>query len=126
LTRPIHPVTTQRQTKIPMAYGRRLNRCGRSTEQPADRHRLQQRARVTKIIATTEPAISLEKSPTVVSPDVGGAFSLFGGIIIGRHVELVPDMRIGPGLASGVLASGHLLDCEIRSGRARYWNQDRV
>jgi activator of HSP90 ATPase len=49
---------------------------------------------VTKIIAATEPAISLEKSPTVVSPDVGGAFSLFGGIIMGRHVELVPDTRI--------------------------------
>jgi activator of HSP90 ATPase len=49
---------------------------------------------VTKIIAATEPAISVEKSPTVVSPDVGGAFSLFGGIIMGRHVELVPDTRI--------------------------------
>jgi activator of HSP90 ATPase len=49
---------------------------------------------VTKIVAATEPAISLEKSPTVVSPEVGGAFSLFGGIIVGRHVELVPDIRI--------------------------------
>jgi activator of HSP90 ATPase len=49
---------------------------------------------VTKIVAAREPAISLEKSPTVVSPDVGGAFSLFGGIIVGRHVELVPDTRI--------------------------------
>jgi activator of HSP90 ATPase len=49
---------------------------------------------VTKIIAATGPAISVEKSPTVVSPDVGGAFSLFGGIIVGRHVELVPDTRI--------------------------------
>ena len=35
-----------------------------------------------------------EKSPTVISPEVGGAFSLFGGIILGRHVELVPDTRI--------------------------------
>ena len=49
---------------------------------------------ITKIIAAKEPAISLEKSPTVISPDVGGAFSLFGGIILGRHVELVPDTRI--------------------------------
>ena len=49
---------------------------------------------VTKIVAAKDPAISIEKSPTVISPDVGGAFSLFGGIILGRHVELVPDTRI--------------------------------
>ena len=49
---------------------------------------------ITKIVAAKEPAISLEKSPTVISPEVGGAFSLFGGIIIGRHVELVPNTRI--------------------------------
>jgi activator of HSP90 ATPase len=49
---------------------------------------------VTKIAAATDPAISLEKSPTVVSSKEGGAFSLFGGIIVGRHVELVPDTRI--------------------------------
>jgi len=49
---------------------------------------------VTKIIAAKESAISLEKSPTVISPNVGGAFSLFGGIILGRHLELVPNTRI--------------------------------
>src|ERR1700726_2234903 len=50
--------------------------------------------KITKIVAAMEPAISLEKSPTVISPEVGGAFTLFGGIILGRHVELVPDTRI--------------------------------
>jgi activator of HSP90 ATPase len=49
---------------------------------------------LTKIVAAKEPAISVEKSPTVISPDVGGAFSLFGGIILGRHLELVPNTRI--------------------------------
>jgi activator of HSP90 ATPase len=49
---------------------------------------------VTKIVAATDPAISLEHSPTVISADVGGAFSLFGGIIVGRHLELVPDTRL--------------------------------
>lgn len=29
-----------------------------------------------------------------ISPDVGGAFSIFGGMILGRHVELVPYERI--------------------------------
>jgi activator of HSP90 ATPase len=36
------------------------------------------------------------KSDTVarISPEVGGAFSLFGGHITGRNVELVPNERI--------------------------------
>lgn len=49
---------------------------------------------VTKIAAAKDPAIALEKSPTAISPEVGGEFSLFGGIIVGRHVELVPNTRI--------------------------------
>jgi activator of HSP90 ATPase len=32
--------------------------------------------------------------PAQISRDVGGAFSLFGGHIIGRHLELVVDQRI--------------------------------
>src|SRR5271165_3249290 len=32
---------------------------------------------VTKIAAVKDPAISVEKSPTVISSDAGGAFSLF-------------------------------------------------
>jgi activator of HSP90 ATPase len=49
---------------------------------------------ITKIAAARDPAISLEKSPTVISLDLGGAFSLFGGIIVGRHIELVPYTRM--------------------------------
>ncbi len=29
-----------------------------------------------------------------ISPDVGGAFVIFGGVILGRHIELVPYERI--------------------------------
>jgi uncharacterized protein YndB with AHSA1/START domain len=32
--------------------------------------------------------------PTEVSREVGGAFTLFGGYITGRHIELVPSERI--------------------------------
>jgi activator of HSP90 ATPase len=32
--------------------------------------------------------------PTAISREVGGAFSIFGGHIIGRQIELVPDQRI--------------------------------
>src|SRR3981081_2899253 len=32
--------------------------------------------------------------PTEISREVGGAFLLFGGHIVGRHIELVPSERI--------------------------------
>jgi activator of HSP90 ATPase len=60
---------------------------------------------ITKIAAAADPAISREKSPTVISLDVGGAFSLFGGIIVGRHIELVPYTRI------------------VQAWRVRYWDR---
>ena len=33
-------------------------------------------------------------APTEIGHEAGGAFSLFGGYIAGRHVELVPNARI--------------------------------
>jgi activator of HSP90 ATPase len=32
--------------------------------------------------------------PTAISPVVGGSFTLFGGYVLGRHVELTPTARI--------------------------------
>jgi activator of HSP90 ATPase len=40
---------------------------------------------------------SLGSVPTKISPEVGGEFFLFGGHIIGRHLELVPNERIVQG-----------------------------
>jgi uncharacterized protein YndB with AHSA1/START domain len=37
---------------------------------------------------------SLGSVPTKISSEVGGEFFLFGGHIIGRHLELVPNERI--------------------------------
>ena len=54
----------------------------------------QQFNKVTQISAAMDSSISLEKAPTQISREVGGAFSLFGGIIVGRHIELVPNERI--------------------------------
>lgn len=39
-------------------------------------------------------AANLGNSPTNISRDLGGPFTLFRGHIIGRHVELVPGQRI--------------------------------
>jgi activator of HSP90 ATPase len=49
---------------------------------------------VTKIGAGREHGFSLEKVPTEIGREVGGAFTLFGGIVLGRQVELVPNTRI--------------------------------
>jgi activator of HSP90 ATPase len=37
---------------------------------------------------------SLGPKPTEISRQVGGTFTLFGGHIVGRHLELVPNERI--------------------------------
>jgi activator of HSP90 ATPase len=39
-------------------------------------------------------SMSLGNKPTEISPEVGGAFRLFGGHIVGRHIELVANERI--------------------------------
>lgn len=41
-------------------------------------------------IATAE----LEAKPAQISRETGGAFNLFGGYIVGRQLELVPNQRI--------------------------------
>jgi len=39
-------------------------------------------------------SMHLGSTPTEISREVGGTFTLFGGYITGRHVELVPNERI--------------------------------
>jgi len=39
-------------------------------------------------------SMHLGNKPAEISREVGGAFTLFGGYITGRHVELVPNERI--------------------------------
>jgi activator of HSP90 ATPase len=39
-------------------------------------------------------AMHLADEPAQISRDGGGAFALYGGYITGRHVELVPNVRV--------------------------------
>lgn len=43
-------------------------------------------------------AVTLVTAPgakaTAISPDVGGSFTLFGGYITGRHLEMLPDEHL--------------------------------
>jgi uncharacterized protein YndB with AHSA1/START domain len=36
----------------------------------------------------------MKGASTEISHEVGGTFSLFGGVILGRHIELVPNERL--------------------------------
>jgi uncharacterized protein YndB with AHSA1/START domain len=39
-------------------------------------------------------AMHLPDKPAEISREAGGAFALYGGFITGRHVELVPNLRV--------------------------------
>lgn len=49
---------------------------------------------ITKLSPEMRSGISLGDKPTEISREVGGTFTLFGGHIVGRHVELAPNERI--------------------------------
>lgn len=50
--------------------------------------------KVVKLSAAMQSGMSLGNKPTQIAREVGGAFTLFGGHILGRHVELAPGERI--------------------------------
>ena len=50
--------------------------------------------RIVQLSGAMQSGMALGKKPTEISRQVGGAFTLFGGHILGRHVELVPYERI--------------------------------
>jgi activator of HSP90 ATPase len=53
------------------------------------------RKRVYEVLTDTEQFRKLSGGmDTKISRDPGGAFSLFGGVITGRHIELVPAERV--------------------------------
>jgi activator of HSP90 ATPase len=64
----------------------------------ADRKRIYQTlldtARFDKISAEVRAGMPPGAPPTRISAEVGGDFLIFGGYILGRQIELVPDRRI--------------------------------
>jgi activator of HSP90 ATPase len=50
--------------------------------------------KVTQLGIAMTSGMSLGTKPTEISREVGGAFSIFRGHILGRHIELVPNQRI--------------------------------
>ena len=70
--------------------------------------RTQQFDRVVKLSAAMNSGMKqkLGAAPTTISPVAGGAFSLFGGYVTGRQIELVPNHRIVQAWRAGSWAPG--------------------
>ena len=60
--------------------------------------------RVYEILLDSKQFTAFSGEPAEIKPEAGGAFSMFGGKIVGRTVELVPDQRI------------------VQAWRPAYWN----
>ena len=62
--------------------------------------------KVVKLSAAMQSMKSLGDKWTEISGEVGGAFSLFGGYVTGRHIELMPDERIVQAWRAGSWGAG--------------------
>ncbi len=67
--------------------------------------------RIYEVLLDSKQFAQFTKMPAQIDPKAGGAFSLFGGLIVGRNIELVQSRRIvqawrpinwGPGIYSMV------------------------
>jgi activator of HSP90 ATPase len=50
--------------------------------------------KVTPLSAAVQSGMALGSAATKISREAGGTFTLFGGHILGRHIELTPEERI--------------------------------
>jgi activator of HSP90 ATPase len=50
--------------------------------------------RIYDILLDSKQFTAFSGEPAEISREVGGAFSMFGGKIVGRNIELAPDQRI--------------------------------
>ncbi|HEX3821108.1 MAG TPA: SRPBCC family protein [Candidatus Sulfotelmatobacter sp.] len=51
-------------------------------------------SRIYEALLSSKDFTAFSGLPAEIDPKVGGAFSMFGGLVIGRNVELVPNQRI--------------------------------
>ncbi|MEO6447523.1 MAG: SRPBCC domain-containing protein [Gemmatimonadaceae bacterium] len=51
-------------------------------------------SRVYEALVTSEKFVAVTGAPAEIGVGPGDAFSMFGGAIVGRHIELVPGRRL--------------------------------
>jgi activator of HSP90 ATPase len=50
--------------------------------------------RIYEILLDSQQFSAFSGEPATISPEAGGAFTMFGGKVVGRNIELIPDQRI--------------------------------
>jgi activator of HSP90 ATPase len=50
--------------------------------------------RIYDVLLSSKDFTTFSGAPAEIDPKVGGAFSMFGGLVVGRNVELVANQRI--------------------------------
>jgi activator of HSP90 ATPase len=50
--------------------------------------------RIYEVLLDSKQFAAFTGMPAEIDPKAGGAFSMFGGMIVGRNVELIPNQRI--------------------------------
>jgi activator of HSP90 ATPase len=50
--------------------------------------------RIYDVLLSSKDFTAFSGAPADIDPKVGGAFSMFGGLVVGRNIELVPNQRI--------------------------------
>jgi activator of HSP90 ATPase len=50
--------------------------------------------RIYEVLLDAKQFAAFSGMPAEIDPKAGGAFTMFGGLVVGRNVELIPDRRI--------------------------------
>jgi uncharacterized protein YndB with AHSA1/START domain len=83
-------------------------------------------SKVIALSAAVKSGAKLGDKPTEISREAGGAFTLYGGYITGRQIELVPNQQIVQAWRTGGWDPGYLFDCQVRTHRTRLRHQTRL
>jgi activator of HSP90 ATPase len=108
-TKPAAPVTTLTRRRAAAGIAVGLVSCAKalaqgqpsSTTPDSKRTSLHQEVdfkttpqRIYAALLSSKDFAAFTGAPAEIDPKPGGAFSLFGGMVVGRNVELVPNQRI--------------------------------
>jgi activator of HSP90 ATPase len=72
--------------------GSSANKSRTSLHQEIDYKAIPQR--IYDVLLSSKDFAAFSGAPAEIDPLAGGAFSMFGGMIVGRNIELVPNQRI--------------------------------
>lgn len=63
--------------------------------------------RVTQLSAAMQPGVALGNKRSQIGREPGGPFTLFGNLIVGGYIELVPNERLACGRRGSIASSHH-------------------